>query len=207
MEVVNTLQDHSPTTRIIGAFTRNDFLSGSKFSAPAGELRMRLEDVEGIQTVLTQGERDVLYADIYDGIVNPIAFNIESGFYVGGQKTALRKNANGRLTALSRINVMRVGLYIKKETQRMTKFFFHEPTDATAQSDFQSMLEGIMRFLVDRRAIEPDFVVVCDSSVNTPSILNNNGMVATISFTPIKTLERLKVISTIKERSVTVQIS
>lgn len=206
-EVIRTLGDYSPTTRVISAFVRNDIQSGSRFTAPAGEIRLRLEDVEGIQTILTQSERDTLYGDIYDNVVNPIAFNIESGFFIGGQKTALRKNANGKLTSLSRVNVMRVGLYIKKEIQRVTKFFFHEPTDSRAQRDFATILDGICRFLVDKRAIQEDYRVICDETTNTPSITNNNGMLATIEITPTKTLERLKVVSTLKERVVTVTVS
>jgi hypothetical protein len=206
MEIVKVLGDYTPSTRVLGMICRSDYLSGTKFAGAAGEQRGVLEDIDGVQLTLKASDRDRLYADAYDACINPVAFNIQSGFYVSGQKTTLRKNPNGKLTALSRVNVMRIGLYIKKEIERNAKFFYHEPNDPKAQSDFAALLKGIMNFLFERRAIEGNFIVKCDSTTNTDMVVNNNGLLATIEYTPNKLIERIKVIANIKEKRVTVSV-
>lgn len=207
MNKIQTLGDYTPTIRIPGVISRSDFLARTTYSNFAGEIRGTIPDVEGVQVSLSQADKDKLYADVYDGVINPISFNIQSGFFVDGQKTTLRKNENGKLTALSRINVMRTGLFIKKEIQRIIKFFYYEPTDPTSWAAFSSIITGIMNSLVERRAIEGNFVVVSDASTNTAEVTNNNGMVATIEWTPLKSTERIKVYSNIKERVATITIA
>jgi hypothetical protein len=134
-------------------------------------------------------------------------FTINNGFFVNGQKTTLRKNARGNLTALSRINVMRVGLFIKKEVSRIVPLFFHQPNDTRSQKDFEAILKSILSTLVNLRAIEDNYIARCDISTNPPEVTNNNGLIAQIEFTPIKTIERIKLIANIKEKKSTVTIA
>jgi len=207
MTISSNLQDNSPVSRVVGMIAKSDYISGNKFSAPAGVQRGGLEDVEGLKQTLSAEERDRLYADAYDNCINPIMFTINNGFFVNGQKTALRKNTRGNLTSLSRINVMRVGLYIKKEVSRIVPLFFHQPNDTRSQKDFEAILKGILNALANLRAIEPNFVVRCDATTNPPEVTNNNGLIAQIEFTPIKTIERIKLIANIKEKKSSVTIA
>jgi len=207
MTISSSLQDNSPVSRVIGMIAKSDYISGNKFSAPAGVQRGGLEDVEGLKQTLSAEERDRLYADAYDNCINPIMFTINNGFFVNGQKTTLRKNARGNLTSLSRINVMRVGLYIKKEVARIVPLFFHQPNDTRSQKDFEAILKGILNSLENLRAIEANYIVRCDATTNPPEVTNNNGLIAQIEFTPIKTIERIKLIANIKEKKSSVTIA
>lgn len=207
MTVSSNLTDNSPVSRVLGMIAKSDYISGNKFSAPAGIQRGGLEDVEGLKQTLSAEERDRLYADAYDNCINPIMYTINNGFFVNGQKTALRKNSSGHLTSLSRINVMRVGLFIKKEVGRIVPLFFHQPNDTRSQKDFESILKSILSSLVNLRAIESNYVVRCDASTNPPEVTNNNGLIAQIEFTPIKTIERIKLIANIKEKKSSVTIA
>lgn len=207
MEIEGVLGDYSPTARLTGTISRSDFISKTKFAAPAGENRGGLPNIEGVRKSVNQAERDRLYADVYDNCINPVMFNLTGGFFVNGQKSTLRKNANGRLTALSRLNVVRIGLYIKKEIAKINPRFFHEPNDQRLRTEYAAQLSRIMSSLVSTRAILEDYLIVCDDTVNTDSVVNNNGLVAVIDFTPIKTVERIKVIANIKERNTTVTVA
>jgi hypothetical protein len=48
--------------------------------------------------------------------------------------------------------------------------------------------------------------VLNDQIINSDEIVNNNGMVAFIEYTPVKTLERIKCITNLKERKTTITI-
>ena len=205
-EVEGVLGDYSPTSRLPGTISRSDFISKTKYAAVAGETRGGITNIEGLRQVLTQANRDRLYGDVYDNCINPIMFNLTGGFFINGQKSSLRKNSNGKLTALSRLNVVRVGLFIKKSISNINRFFFHEPGDVKSQESFAALITQKMNELVEARAIQSDFIVICDATVNTDEVVNNNGLVAVIDFTPIKTIERIKVIANIKERNTTVTV-
>lgn len=207
--IADVLNDYVPTVRVIGAIAQADRLSGTTFAARAG-IRTQMSDVEGFHIDVSNDDRKKLYGDIYDGIINPIGFTTEDGFTIEGQKTGLRKNVNGLLTAESRINVISTGLHLKREIYRKSKFFFWNPADPKSWSDMQKTIEAIMTYLEENRAIEPQsgsypWSVKVDSANNTPLVTSNNGLVAEIEWYAIKTVEKIKVVSTILEKDVTLE--
>ena len=209
-ELVSDIALVSPTTILPYLYTLKDINSGTTFDMAAGESyggRILLDpaDFSGVQFILNQEDRDLLYADSLDMCINPIAFNTNAGFFVDGQKTTLRKNLNGRLTSLSRVSVMRTGLFIKKTSHRISRQYFFAPIDPTTWKDFANKLNReVMQPLLVNRMIEPNYILKCDSSTNTAQVRNNNGMVAYLEFTPYKKLERIKLIANITESETTV---
>ena len=99
---------------------------------------------------------------------------------------------------------MRTGLWIKKELQKEVKNFFYEPTDPLSWEEFKKLIRTKMNFLVDKRAIQSDFVITCDASINTDIVVNQNGMIAKIDWRPINVVERIKIYSTILNQKVTI---
>lgn len=194
-------QWHAPSVRVIGAISQNDGDLGHKFGAPAG-LRTILDDVQSLETFLRQPDKDRLYGDSYKNNINPIVFTSANGYFIDGQKTTQKEQ-----NSLNRINVMRTGLFIKKEIQRNIERFFWQPADPSTWAEFSELLNSIFTFLVDNRAIEDNYTVKCDRSTNTDNIIAANGMLAVAEWTPVKSVERIKVISTIKDRQVTVTFS
>lgn len=203
----------SPSTVLPYLYTVRDIDAGNTFDIAAGEtyggrILLGANDFTGTQFILNQADRDLLYADSLDACINPISFNTEAGFFLDGQKTALRKNLNGKLTSLSRISVMRTGLFIKKNSYRISRQYFFAPIDPTTWQDFGNRLtRDIMQVLVNARMIEPNFIVKCDSVTNTAQVRNANGMVAYLEFTPYKKLERIKVIANITETDTTLALA
>ena len=203
----------SPTTILPYLYTTKDITTGTSFDIAAGEtyggrILLGTNDFIKTQFILNQGDRDILYADSLDACINPISFNTEAGFFLDGQKTTLRKNTNGKLTSLSRISVMRTGLFIKKISYRISRQYFFAPIDPTTWRDFSARLSReIMQVLVNARMIEPNFIVKCDEITNTAQVRNANGMVAYLEFTPYKKLERIKIIANINETDSTVTLA
>lgn len=192
-----------PSVRALGGIAAADDYRKSTFGAPAGELAAVLSDIEGLTHFFELKNKDNLYADIYNSNINPISFNIQSGFFLDGNKTQQRK-VNGKRLPIDRINNMRVGLYLKKEIQKEVKNFFYEPTDPQSWEDFAKMIRKKLNFLVDKRAIQSDYIIVCDASLNTDPVVNNNGMIAKIDYRPLNVIERIKVYSTVLNQKVTI---
>lgn len=206
--------DFTPNIRVIGAIAQNDSILKSTFGAPAG-IRTIMSDVTGLQMLLSEDDKTQLYADVYDGCINPIVFTTEDGFFIDGQKTGARKNpATNKVPKTSRGNVARTAIYLKKYVQKKVKFFFFNPSDKTSWDAFKKMVSGGMSILEQKRAIEPEaaadprnsWSVKCDETTNTPQIIANNGMVCVAEFTPIETIERIKFIANLKERQLTVTV-
>lgn len=206
--------DFSPNIRVIGAIAQNDSILKSTFGAPAG-IRTIMSDVTGLQKLLSEDEKTLLYADVYDGCINPIVFTTEDGFFIDGQKTGARKDpAKNKVPKTSRGNAARTAVYLKKYVQKQVKFFFYNPSDKSSWDAFKKMVSGGMRILEQKRAIEPEaaadpnnsWSVKCDDSTNTPQVISNNGMVCVAEFTIIESTERIKFIANLKERQLTVSI-
>lgn len=191
-----------PSTRVLGTFAKVDSLRKTTYTTPAGIIA-GLEDVEHLQFLLDQDQRNQLYADVYNTNINPIAFSISDGFFIDGQKTTQRK-ITGKRSPLDRISVARTSLYIKKEIQRNVKFFFYTPTDPRSWDAFKKMIEGILGQLAADRVIEDGYIVISDKSINTKEITNQNGMVAIAEWSPINLTEKIKVRSSIVDKTVTV---
>lgn len=214
-EKENKLDDRSPLIRVIGAISQNDNTLKSTFGAPAG-IRTVFDDVKGLQKLLSEDEKTLMYGDVYDGILNPIVYTTEDGFFIDGQKTGARRDlAKNKTPKTSRLNVTRTSCFIKKSAQKKSKFFFFTPSDTKSWEEFKKMLESIMVVLEEKRAIEPKsaeiaanrWSVICDRSTNTEQVISDNGMVAVIEWCPIESIERIKIVSTLKERQLSFEVT
>lgn len=191
-------QWHAPSVRVAGSIAKNDNAQGHKVGAPAG-IRTKFTDVAAIEIYLEEEDKTRLYADVYDACINPIVFTTTDGFFMDGQKTTHRNR-----DALRRINVARAGMYIKKRVAEAAKLYFWNPTDPASWADYGVLLGGILNQLVNWRAAADNYEIITDASVNTDEVVNNNGMIGIINWTPTKVVERLKTISNIKENETTV---
>lgn len=196
-----------PSLRVGGVIANADRIAGTKFSAPAGTTRGIMREVEGLTVALKSQDKTRLYADVYNGRINPISFSAAVGFYFDGNKTCQSDD-----NSLRRINTMRVGLFLKKQIQQIVDVYFYQPSDAKTWESFTKDVRAIMSVLEEQRAIEPEsdpdngWRVICDASINTPEITNKNGMVAKIEYVGIKSIERIGVFTNIREKRVTIQV-
>jgi hypothetical protein len=158
--------------------------------APAGTRRGGITNATSVgfidaatgefQTVaLNEGTRDVLY----DLKVNPIPFFVGVGHVAFGQKTRGR-NAS----ALDRINVARLVVYLRSQLNKLARPYIFEPNDKITRDEIKGAVESLLLELVGLRAIF-DFAVVCDESNNTPSRIDRNELYVDIAIEPVKAVE------------------
>ena len=158
--------------------------------APAGTRRGGISNATAVgfidaatgefQTVaLNEGQRDTLY----DLKVNPITFFNGVGLVNYGQKTRAR-NAS----ALDRINVARLVVYLRSQLNKLARPYIFEPNDKITRDEVKQAVESLLLELVGLRAIY-DFAVVCDETNNTPARVDRNELYVDIAIEPVKAIE------------------
>ena len=128
---------------------------------------------------LNEGQRDTLYAQN----VNPITFITGAGLVAYGQKTRARGSS-----ALDRINVARLVIYLRSQLSKLAKPYIFEPNDKITRDEIKGAAESLLLELVGQRALY-DFLVVCDESNNTPARIDRNELYLDIAIEPVKAVE------------------
>jgi phage tail sheath protein FI len=128
---------------------------------------------------LNNGQRDTL-ASIK---VNPITFITGTGLVNYGQFTRAR-NAS----SLDRINVARLVIYLRRQFAQLAKPYVFEPNDKITRDEIKQAAESLLLELVGQRALY-DYLVVCDTSNNTPSRIDRNELYLDVAIEPVKAVE------------------
>ena len=157
--------------------------------APAGFNRGGLTEgsagipVLGVTERLTAKERDALY----DANINPIASFPSEGIVVFGQKTL-----QVTPSALDRINVRRLMIFVKKEVSRIAARLLF---DQNVQVTWERFVKQVTPFLegVKIGFGLSDFKVVLDASTTTPDLVDRNIMYAKIFLKPARAVEFIAV--------------
>ena len=134
---------------------------------------------EFVTVALNTGQRDTLY----EQKINPIPFFVGVGLVAFGQKTRAR-NAS----ALDRINVARLVVYLRSQLQKLARPYIFEPNDKITRDEIKGAVESLLIELVGLRALY-DFAVVCDESNNTPARIDRNELYVDIAIEPAKAVE------------------
>ena len=162
------------------AFT--DTVADSWF-APAGYRRGRLTKPTDVEVKLNQGDRDSMYSG--GNVINPVVSFPQQGITIFGQRTTQRSPS-----ALDRINVRRLMIYIRKVILAATQRFVFEPNDQFTWSQIEGVLNPFLDDIQRRRGIT-EFRVVCDETVNTPLRVDRNELWTKVLIKPTKTAEIL----------------
>jgi uncharacterized membrane protein len=149
--------------------------------APAGFRRGRLTKPTATETVLNQGDRDSLYSNS----VNPISNDPTTGITIFGQRTTQRAP-----TALDRVNVRRLMIYIRKVLLELGKPFQFEPNDQFTWELVEDSINPFLDDLLARRAIL-EGAVKCDSTTNTPARVDRNELWCSVTIKPTKAAETI----------------
>jgi phage tail sheath protein FI len=161
-----------------GIYANTDDVSDPWF-APAGLNRAIITNIRKLAFNPNQASRDIMYKN---GI-NPIVSFSGQGKVVWGQKTMLDKNS-----AFNRVNVRRLFIILEKAIATAVKYFLFEPNDTFTRLQLINMIEPFLRDVKSRRGIY-DFLVVCDSTNNTPERIDRNELWADIYIKPTKAAE------------------
>ena len=134
---------------------------------------------EFVPVALNQGQRDTL-ASIH---VNPITYIGGTGLVVYGQYTRQLV-----ASALDRINVARLVIYLRYQLNAIAKPYIFEPNDTITRNEIKQEIEKLLLNLTGERALY-DYVVVCDTSNNTPSRIDASELYVDIAIEPVKAVE------------------
>ena len=160
-----------------GLCVRTDTTTDPWFS-PAGFNRGQVKNVIKMAYQPTKAQRDTLYKK---GI-NPVVTFAGEGTILFGDKTMLAKPS-----AFDRINVRRLFLVLEKSIAIAAKFSLFEFNDEFTRAQFKNMVDPFLRDVQSRRGIF-DFKVVCDTSNNTPEVIDRNEFIADIYVKPARSI-------------------
>jgi len=149
--------------------------------APAGFRRGRLTKPTNTEIRLNQGDRDALYSNS----INPISNDTTTGITIFGQRTTQRAP-----TALDRVNVRRLMIYIRKVLLELGKPFQFEPNDQFTWELVEDSINPFLDDLLARRAII-EGAVKCDSTTNTPARVDRNELWCSVTIKPTKAAETI----------------
>jgi phage tail sheath protein FI len=177
-----------PSVAMMGVLASSQAKSDVWF-APAGFNRGGLSDgaagipVTGITERLTSKDRDTLY----ESRINPIASFPSSGIVVFGQKTLQE-----RQSALDRINVRRLVIYMKKQISILsTQVLFEQNVQAT-WNRFKSLIEPFLANVKVQFGIT-DYRLILDESTTTPDLIDQNILYAKIMIKPARAIEYIAI--------------
>ena len=177
-----------PSVAMVGVLASSQARSDVWF-APAGFNRGGLSDgaagipVTGITERLVSKDRDILY----ESRINPIASFPSSGIVVFGQKTLQE-----RQSALDRINVRRLVIYLKKQISILsTQVLFEQNVQAT-WNRFKSLIEPFLANVKVQFGIT-DYKLILDESTTTPDLIDQNILYAKIMVKPARAIEYIAI--------------
>jgi hypothetical protein len=177
-----------PTVAMMGVMASSE-RSAQVWFAPAGFNRGGLSDgaagipISNVSQRLSSKERDTLY----DARINPIASFPSSGIVVFGQKTLQE-----RPSALDRINVRRLVIYLKKQISILsTQILFEQNVQAT-WNRFKGLVEPFLANVKVQFGIS-DYRLILDESTTTPDLVDQNIMYAKIMVKPARAIEYIAI--------------
>lgn len=162
---------------IAGLCARTDEVRDPFFS-PAGFTRGQINGVVKLPFNPKKAERDKLY----QSQVNPVVAFPGEGTVLFGDKTLLSKSS-----AFDRINVRRLFILLEKAIANAARFQLFEFNDEFTRSQFVSIVEPFLRDIQGRGGIQ-DFAVICDTSNNTPEVVDRNEFRGDIFIKPSRAI-------------------
>lgn len=170
-----------PTAEAVRNMAYTDRIKGSWF-APAGfergtinakRARIKLNDEKAIT--------------LHEAKINPIRSYGADGLKIFGQKTLQVQES-----ALDRIQVRRLMLQLSKAISNIALRLVFEPNDTTLMSQFNTLVNPVLNNIKIERGVY-DFLVICDSSINTPESIDRLELNAIIKVKPTRAAEFINV--------------
>ena len=164
----------SSTAGIMAAADNN----AAPWFSPAGTRRGAYLGVTALAYNQTKAQRDTLYK----AGVNPVANIPGQGILLYGDKTFMN-----RPSAFDRINVRRLFLVLERSISEAAKSVMFEFNDEFTRASFANLVVPVLRDVQGRRGII-DYKVVCDTTNNTPDVVDRNEFIADIFIKPSKSI-------------------
>jgi len=164
-----------------GLCAQTDRVADPWFS-PAGYNRGNIKNLARLawnpSNTVGTAYRDLLYTNA----VNPVVSFKGQGTVLFGDKTL-----QARPSAFDRINVRRLFITLEKSIATAAKFSIFEFNDNFTRAAFVNMVDPFLRTIKGRRGIY-DYKVVCDTTNNTPDIIDADQFVGDIYIKPARSI-------------------
>ena len=162
---------------VAGLMTRTNLVAFPWFS-PAGQQRGVINNAVKLAYNPTKAQRDKLYPNRINSFITTPGI----GTLLFGDKTAL-----GYASAFDRINVRRLFLTVEQALERAAQAQLFELNDELTRANFRNIVEPYLRDIEAKRGIY-GYLVVCDSTNNTPDVIDNNEFRADIFLKPARSI-------------------
>jgi phage tail sheath protein FI len=177
-----------PSIPAMGVMANTERRSALWF-APAGFNRGGLTEgsagisVIGVTERLAAKDRDKLY----EVNINPIASFPAEGIVIFGQKTLQITQS-----ALDRINVRRLMIFVKKRVSRIANSLLFDQNVQATWDRFTGQVQPFLETVKQGFGLT-DFKVILDSSTTTPDLIDRNILYAKIFLKPARSIEFIAV--------------
>jgi hypothetical protein len=178
-----------PSVAALGVLASSEKTTGAVWFAPAGYNRGTISKgaagiiISDISEQLDSDDRDTLY----NARINPIPSFPNTGIVVFGQKTLQE-----RASALDRINVRRLVIYLKKEISILSTQVLFEQNVPDTWLKFKALVEPLLSSTMAGYGIT-DYKLVLDESTTTPDLIDQNIMYAKIMVKPGRAIEYIAI--------------
>lgn len=150
--------------------------------ASAGLNRGQIKNVVKLAYNPNQTQRDTLYTN---GI-NPIVDFPGQGIVLWGQKTMLDK-----ASSFDRVNIRALFNHVERALAKMSKYQVMEFNDTFTRNRIIAIMKPYLASVQADRGIQ-DFMVICDTTNNTPDVISRNQLVVDIYIKPTYVSEMIR---------------
>ncbi len=177
-----------PSVVALGTFASAEASSEIWF-APAGFNRGGLSEgsaglpVVAVTERLTSQDRD----ELYDANINPIASFPNEGIVIFGQKTL-----QVTPSALDRINVRRMMIFVKKQISAVANGILFDQNVQVTWNRFIAAADPILRSVQNRLGIS-EYRLILDDTTTTPDLVDQNIVYAKVYVKPAKAIEYIAI--------------
>ena len=124
---------------------------------------------------------------MYDVRINPIASFAATGPVVWGQKTLLRRSS-----ALDRVNVRRLLIYLRRKVRLVANNLLFEPNTKATLDRFNALVTPILSDIKNRGGVDR-YKVQIDTTTTTQADIENNTIRGKIFIQPTKAAEFISI--------------
>lgn len=149
------------------------------YESPAGFRKGIIKNVVKLAFNPSKPQRDQLYSSD----INPVMSQVGQGVVLFGDRTG-----NPIESAFSFLNVRRLFISVEKAIANAAKGFLFELNDTFTQTQFKNIVDPFLRDIQGRRGIV-DFRVISDTTVNTPTVVDQGLFKAQIFIKPARSIQ------------------
>ena len=167
-----------PTNADIAGLMCRTAITAYPWFSPAGQQRGIINNAIKLAYNPDKAQRDLLYPKRVNSVITQPGI----GTLLFGDKTGL-----GYASAFDRINVRRLFLTIEQALQKAAEAQLFELNDELTRANFRNIVEPYLRDVQAKRGLY-GFLVICDTTNNTPDVIDNNEFRADIYLKPAKSI-------------------